>query len=508
MAKLGRFRAVNWTALTTGLAFLGTACGSATTMDPGATGGAATSSGGLPSGAGGVLSTSGGAPSAGGVSTGSGGASTGLGGASTAGGTTGSVGGAGPTGGQSATGGDSGTGGGAAGDVYNPDFVEFYGEDCEVAEPADVNISGSLPDLFEKLDGTRMTKKSEWRCRRAEMKKVVEKYIHGPKPGAPEMVSGTVSATSISVTVTQGGNSISFSVSVSMPAGAARPAPIIIGAGGSNLRASILTAEGVATGNYNHNDLASETSRSGKFSQLYPGTSASAQTAWAWGISRVIDVLVAEKAAGRNDIIDPTAVGITGCSRNGKAAFTIGAMDERIALGIPQEPGTAGPAALRIVNTNPTGPNGGEVVQSIASVQSEAAGWFMGGFTGYQNKDNVNKFPGDMHSLVAMYAPRGLLILDNSRIGHLGASATHGSAAAARLVYEALGVGANMAYHGGNPGDPHDHCTFYDSQAEPLTRAIRAHLTRTAEPDGRMEPQPSGTADLAKWVPWTAPTLE
>ena len=22
-----------------------------------------------------------------------------------------------------------------------------------------------------------------------------------------------------------------------------------------------------------------------------------------------------------------------------------------------------------------------------------------------------------------------------------------------------------------------------------------------------MEPQPAGTADLAKWVPWTAPTL-
>ena len=42
---------------------------------------------------------------------------------------------------------------------------------------------------------------------------------------------------------------------------------------------------------------------------------------------------------------------------------------------------------------------------------------------------------------------------------------------------------------------------------DPLKRAIRAHLTKKVAPDGRMEPQPAGTADLTKWVPWTAPAL-
>src|SRR4029078_3099491 len=69
--------------------------------------------------------------------------------------------------------------------------------------------------------------------------------------------------------------------------------------------------------------------------------------AWAWGASRMLDVL--QQAGG--GIIDPTRIGVTGCSRNGKGAFTVGAFDERIALTIPQETSTAGCASYRLVGT-------------------------------------------------------------------------------------------------------------------------------------------------------------
>ena len=412
--------------------------------------------------------------------------------------------------GAAGTTGSAGTTGaaGAPGNAYNPNFKEFYGDDCTVAEPADVNIANQLPDLFAKLDGTKISKKSDWRCRRAELKKIVEKYIHGPKPGKPEMVTGTVSNTAISVSVTHMGKSTSFSVSVSLPTTGTAPYPIIIGMGGSSLDSALVKGEGVATGTYNHQEIASETSRSGKFTTIYgTGTGASAQIGWAWGISRVIDVLVAEKAAGRNNIIDPTGIGITGCSRNGKAAFTVGAFDERIALGIPQESGTGGVSAFRVVNTAPKGPNG-MAAQSLDSAWTEAQGWFGTAFGNYRASAKTNTIPGDTSSLVGMYAPRGLLVLDNSRIGELGASCQHAACAAGQKVYEALGLGKNIAYNGGNPSDPHNHCTFYAAtQGEPLRRAIQAHLTKKAAADGRMEPQPAGTADLSKWVPWTAPTL-
>jgi hypothetical protein len=477
------------------------------------TDGTTTGTGG--SGTGGTTTGTGGTGTGG---TGTGGTTIGTGGSGTGGSGTGGHGGAGGSsvGGSS---GGSGTGTGGAGtstgggsgnaSVYNPNFVEFSGSDCTVATPQDVSISGQLPNLFTKLDGTTMAKRSDWKCRRAEMKAVVEKYIFGAKPGAPDMVTGSVSTTAIKVHAVLGSKSIDFSVPISIPSGAKMPAPIIIGLGGSSLDAGTVSAAGVATGNYDHQGMMSESSRTGLFTNLYgTSTGVSSQIGWAWGFSRIIDVLVSEKAAGRNNIIDPTAVGVTGCSRDGKGAFTVGAFDERIALGIPQESGTAGVSAMRIVNTQPKGPNGNPA-QSLSNAVSTAVGWFGPTFEStYINK--VDTIPGDTHSLAAMHAPRGLLVLDNSRIGELCSTCQHAATAAAQVMYQALGIGANVGYNGGNPTDPENHCQFYPTtQGPPLQRAIAGHLTRTAAPDGRMEPQPAGTADLTKWVPWstTAPTL-
>ena len=116
-----------------------------------------------------------------------------------------------------------GAGGGSSGAVYNPNFVEFYGSDCKVATPKDVSISGQLPNLFTKLDGTTMSKRSDWKCRRAEMKAVVEKYIFGAKPGAPDMVTGSVSTSSDQGARRLGSKSIDFSVPISVPSGAKAP---------------------------------------------------------------------------------------------------------------------------------------------------------------------------------------------------------------------------------------------------------------------------------------------
>jgi hypothetical protein len=71
-----------------------------------------------------------------------------------------------------------------------------------------------------------------------------------------------------------------------------------------------------------------------------------------------------------------------------------------------------------------------------------------------------------------------------------------------------LGIEKDVEYNGGNPSDPHNHCTFYPAtQGDPLKRAIRAFLTRRAAPDGRIAPQPAGTADLTNWLTWTLPNL-
>jgi hypothetical protein len=499
---------------TTGVAGSGTGAAGAAGTTGASTGNAGTM-GAAGTGAAGAAGTTGASTGNAGMT---GAAGTGTAGAGAAAGTTGAAGtgtaGAGAAGrGGAGGGGTAGTGttgvagatgaGGSAVGAYNPNFKEFVGDGCTVGTPANVNTS-FLPDLFANYDGTRMSKKSDWACRRAEIKKAVETYIHGPKPGRPTTVTGSVTSTMIRVHVEHAGKTIDFMASVSLPSGTTGPVPAVIGLGATSLD-TFIRGEGIATINYSHSMLAAEGTRNGLFTNVYgTATGASAQVAWAWGVSRIIDVLVDEKAAGRNNVIDPTGIGVTGCSRNGKGAFTIGAFDERIALGIPMESGTGGVSALRVVNSAPRGPNGNPA-QSISSAWTEAQGWFGTVFGNFRN--NVNVMPADMHSLVAMYAPRGFLVLDNSRIGELCSTCQHAASAAGQKVYEALGAGKNIEYHGGNTSDPHQHCSFYTSQQEPLRRALHAHLKRSAPADGRVAPAAVATADVAMWIPWTAPTL-
>ena len=165
------------------------------------------------------------------------------------------------------------------------------------------------------------------------------------------MVEGEVSEDAISVYVMDKGKSIEFSADVHMPPNTSvRPVPAIVSLGDYLIvpDEELLHEEEVAIIVIDPIELASDNIRSvGKFFEIYEDSGASALIAWGWGVSRIIDVLEVEKAAGRNLLINPAAVGVIGCSRLGKGAFIAGAFDQRIALTIPRESGTAGVSAWR-----------------------------------------------------------------------------------------------------------------------------------------------------------------
>lgn len=401
--------------------------------------------------------------------------------------------------------GTSTTGGTTGGplDGYNDDFVEFVGEDCELPEPMQLSpASHSLPDPFKKQDGTRMTSVSEWACQRAWLKRQVEGFVHGAKPGTPDMVTGSVSATGVQVQVQHGGNSANYSVSIDLPPDANGPVPGMFRADDSGVPVNFLHGEGVAAMNYSHSSAESA------YNAIYGGSGVSIQIKWAWAVSRVIDVLVAERDASNNDIIDPTALGTTGCSYAGKSAFTVGAFDERIALGIPVESGTGGLGSYRVVGDRDLGPNGGEDPEQVSEACSR--NWLVSQVC----SGNVDSVPADAHFLVAMYAPRGFTTLDNNRIGHLGPVAQYTAAAAGAEVFKALGIESHIGYHGGNDGDPHQHCSFNQSQQETARTAIQGFLTRKIAPANFMEPKLRNQNDqpvdwdLADYIDWDTPTLE
>ena len=60
-------------------------------------------------------------------------------------------------------------------------------------------------------------------------------------------------------------------------------------------------------------------------------------------MSRIIDVI--EQSGG--SILKADAIGVTGCSRFGKGAFVVGVFDQRIALTMPIESGSAGVPIFR-----------------------------------------------------------------------------------------------------------------------------------------------------------------
>jgi hypothetical protein len=90
------------------------------------------------------------------------------------------------------------------------------------------------------------------------------------------------------------------------------------------------------------NDLSSR--GKGLFFDLYgTNASASAMTAWVWGVSRILDAL----EDSPNAKVNLERVAVTGCSRDGKGALMAGAFETRIALTIPQESGSGGDTCVR-----------------------------------------------------------------------------------------------------------------------------------------------------------------
>src|SRR5690606_17050184 len=173
----------------------------------------------------------------------------------------------------------------------------------------------------------------QWRCLRQQTNLLLQEYEAGIKPPKPAHVSGSVSREVISVNVEHNGKHISFSARVTLPAQGDAPYPAIIGVDASSLNNDYLIDHGIAIITIDNNALGAQAggdSRgTGLFYDLYGSEhSASSMTAWAWGVSRLIDVIAISDSA----LIDFTRLGVTGCSRNGKGALLAGAMDERIAL--------------------------------------------------------------------------------------------------------------------------------------------------------------------------------
>ncbi|MEV6302550.1 cellulose binding domain-containing protein [Actinoplanes sp. NPDC051861] len=374
--------------------------------------------------------------------------------------------------------------------------VEDEGANCPAPALPDAGAlptNARLPDPFLRLSGSRITTTGDWTCRRNEIKKLAEKFVYGEKPPKPQTVSGTVSSSSITVNVSHQGRTSSFSASVSLPSGTG-PFPAVVVLGGFGADTSTIRSAGAAVINYDPYSVGREgtprNNKQGAFYSIYGNTSTTGLlAAWSWGVSRIIDVI--EQSGGS---ILRADIGVSGCSRFGKGAFAVGAFDQRIALTMPIESGSAGVPIYRGIP--------GEGAQSLSSAYGEQPwlGDAFGSFTG-----SPTRLPVDTHSVVAMIAPRGLFIMDNPHIANLGPRSASVAALGGAEVYKALGAGANITYWSDIQNG--SHCAVRPEWTTPLQQHIRKYLLRTGNDPGTIRISSRAAGNLAEWRDWQTPTL-
>jgi hypothetical protein len=352
-------------------------------------------------------------------------------------------------------------------DLFQESMGATLLSNCNTFKDRTPTPNAKLPNPFIFLDGRKVETKSDWECRREEIKHVLQEYELGFKPPKPQTVSGKMAGNVLQITVTESGKTISFSASINYPkSGGEGPFALLVGLG----MLSIPAHPNVATMNFNIDAIAQQNGggsrNKGKFFDLYGANGAGALIAWAWGFSRIIDAIETTP----DSKINPKKVAVTGCSRNGKAALAIGAFDDRIALTLPQESGTGGTACWRVADkeNNGKGTNGG--TQTAGQIVGENV-WFSTNFT--KNSKNVNSLPYDHHMLTGLIAPRGILSIDNSEPKWLGPIASWTCLNAAQSIFESLGVKDRL---GVSVAPSHPHCSFPQAQAPEVQAFIERYL--------------------------------
>ena len=157
--------------------------------------------------------------------------------------------------------------------------------------------------------------------------------------------------------------------------------------------------------------------------------------AWAWGASRVFDSFGDARLP-----VDEDRVVVFGHSRLGKTALWASATDPRFAGAISNNSGCGGAALLRR-----------EYGETLGRITTSFPHWFCDRFDSYA--DRVDELPVDAHTLLAMTAPRGLVVA--SAVGDRWADPKGEFLAvrAAAPAWKAFGVPSELPAAAPTPGD-------------------------------------------------------
>ncbi len=336
----------------------------------------------------------------------------------------------------------------------------------------------TLPDLFITGDGTRVTDAKTWmKKRRPEIVRLFEEIQYGKMPPRPKALSfevfdkgtpafnGKALRKQVTVYFSKDKTDHKMNLLIYLPAQLKKPAPLLLnisfsaysqvtddpgvlvgeiwnregkrvksGPGGAfgkiNIEQFIDAGIGFATVYYG--DIEPDFKDGikygirGQYLKSGQATPAAdewgAISAWAWGLSRAMDYFETDKQ------IDSRRVALQGASRLGKTVLWAGAHDTRFKMVIASISGEGGAALSRR--------NFGETIQHITD-PSRYYYQFAPNYHSYGNK--IASLPVDAHMLVALMAPRPLLLQTGSTDYWSDPKGEFLSAVAAEPVYKLFG---------------------------------------------------------------------
>ena len=272
--------------------------------------------------------------------------------------------------------------------------------------------------IMRMNDGTEVTC-DLWDARRKEMQELLEKYSYGKTPDVDVTVSGKLCENGkytcagkcteeiIELTYeTQYGRG-SFPIQIFTPSAAEKP-PLLLHIAFGLAPHRYIPVESIIDAGYalvavDYRDMVNDN----LFGDYSDGIAAHFNTTqnrasdewgkigmWAWGASRVLDYLIAEK---KN--FDTEKVAVIGHSRLGKTALWCAAQDERFAAAISNNSGYGGAASSKHGK--------GERVTDFLRVGSWD--WYCENFKEFKDELEDEK-PYDQSFLLALIAPRYLLV--------------------------------------------------------------------------------------------------
>ena len=273
--------------------------------------------------------------------------------------------------------------------------------------PPDFDSLPSIPGLPDPLIGPnakRITTPDEWTRNKPRLRKAIEHWMFGKFPPAPSNLRAVITASRREGRVTVREVRLEFGPShratlrleLIIPEGRG-PFPVFLTNHGHN-RPWIYTAvrRGYIACIYHATDPRyGNGDDSDAWVEVYPEYDFAVLARWAWAASRAVDYLVSLPE------VRTSAIGLAGHSRNGKQALLAAAFDERIAA-IVASSGNSGESDPWRYTTDPFA---NESIELLTGAQSH---WFHPRLRFFAGRED--KLPVDQNSLLALVAPRGLML--------------------------------------------------------------------------------------------------